>query len=388
MFHIFRLKKFLEISQTRPRQPETNRYCGFYSMKEADSEKNISQMLPFLPNLLYLCTKIKYHAISALKMNHRIVTLTCVMISLLTTGCRNTKEQMELDEGNAVYYWRTDLRLDSTERAFIRQHHINKVYCRYFDVVMRSDSVRLQGEKGATTEPAPNATIEFSDTLPDSLEIIPTIYITEDCMHQPHKGLAEKIVGRIVQMNETNGISPVREIQIDCDYTNRSRKTYYQFLEEVRTLWKEAVDHHPFATNGAQEKSEGDAILSTTIRLHQLSMAAPPADYGVLMIYNTGNPAKWEQRNPILDIRDVTPYLKYLNDYPLPLAAAYPVYLWVRNIKGLHVEHSVKADEILRVKQAVENARSDMSRAIITYHLDKENINRYNSKTYEEIYHH
>ena len=55
---------------------------------------------------------------------------------------------------------------------------------------------------------------------------------------------------------------------------------------------------------------------------------------------------------------------------------------------GLRVEHSVEADEILRVKQAVEEARHDLSRAIITYHLDKDNINRYNPKTYEEIYHH
>ena len=190
-------------------------------------------------------------------------------------------------------------------------------------------------------------------------------------MHQPHPGLAEKIVKRILQMNETNGISGVSEIQIDCDYTSRSRKTYYEFLKEVGELC-----------------ALSDIRLSATIRLHQLSMAAPPVDYGVLMIYNTGNPAKWEERNPILDIRDVAPYLKRLDGYPLPLAAAYPVYLWVRNIQGLRVEHSVEADEILRVKHAVEGARSDLSRAIITYHLDKENINRYNPQTYEEIYHH
>jgi hypothetical protein len=117
-------------------------------------------------------------------------------------------------------------------------------------------------------------------------------------------------------------------------------------------------------------------------------MAPPPVDYGVLMVYNTGSPAKWKERNPILDIRDVAPYLNRLDDYPLPLAAAYPVYLWVRNIQGLRVEHEVEAEEILRVKHAVEDARSDLSRSIVTYHLDKDNINRYNPQTYEEIYHH
>ncbi len=270
-------------------------------------------------------------------------------------GCQKQGEL--LDEGNAVYYWRTDFRLDSTEKAFLQQYHINKVYCRYFDVVINNEA---EG-------PMPNATITFSDSLPEGIELIPTIYITENCMHKRHPGLAEKIVKRILQMNETNDIKNVREIQIDCDYTAKSRKNYYEFLNEIHSQFSQ---------------------LSTTIRLHQLSMEAPPVDYGVLMIYNTGDPRKFEERNPILDIRDVQPYLRSLNDYPLPLAAAYPVYSWLRIINGVHIEHTVEAEEILRVKQAVEQKRQNLSRSIITYHLDKENINRYKPETYEEIYHH
>ena len=282
---------------------------------------------------------------------------------MMTAGCNERKREM-LPEGNAVYYWRTDLRLDSTERAFLKQYHINKVYCRYFDVVMSNDSI---------AEPKPNATITSSDTLPDSIEIIPTIYITEDCMHQKHEGLAEKIVRRIQQMNETNDIKNVREIQIDCDYTSKSRKNYYAFLEDI-SHFSSLISN--FST------------LSTTIRLHQLSMEAPPVDYGALMIYNTGDPNKWQERNPILDYRDVYPYLKRLDKYPLPLAAAYPVFQWVRDIQGVRVEHTVEAEEILKVKQAMEQERKDLSRSIITYHLDKDNINRYKPETYEEIYHH
>jgi hypothetical protein len=300
-------------------------------------------------------------------MNKKIRCIIAGVTALLmTAGCMNHRSQSdyEIQEGNAVYYWRTDLRLDSTERAFLKQHHINKVYCRYFDVVMSDDSV---------AEPKPNATITFSDTLPDDIEIIPTVYITEDCMHQKHEGLAEKIVKRIAQMNETNDIRNVSEIQIDCDYTLKSRKTYYQFLEDISHFSSLTT---PFST------------LSTTIRLHQLSMEAPPVDYGVLMIYNTGDPRKWTERNPILDYRDVYPYLERLDQYPLPLAAAYPVYQWVRDIQGVRVEHTVEAEEILRVKTAMEQERKNLSRSIITYHLDKDNINRYKAETYEEIYHH
>lgn len=125
--------------------------------------------------------------------------------------------------------------------------------------------------------------------------LIPTVYITEDCMQKPHKDLTEKLVKRIMQMNETNHIGNVHEIQIDCDYTSKSRATYYQFLETIKSQL--STIHYQ---------------LSTTIRLHQLSMPVPPVDYGVLMVYNTGDPRKWQERNPILDYRDVYPYLNKL----------------------------------------------------------------------------
>ena len=279
-----------------------------------------------------------------------------LIVVLLLTGCR---QQSPMPQENSIYYWRTEWRLDSLERDFLKQYDIHKVYCRYFDVVMRNN------------EPMPNATISFTEPIAPSLSIVPTVYITENCMHSEHKGLAERIVERIVQMNETNDVKNVKEIQIDCDYTGRSLKTYYAFLEEVRTT----VRQH-------------NIRLSTTIRLHQLSMEAPPADYGVLMLYNTGNPEKYAERNPILDIRDVMPYISKLDDYALPLAAAYPVFLWQRTIYGVHVDHWVEADEILKVKDVVEEKRPELRRTILTYHLDKENIKRYTSETYETIYHH
>ena len=281
------------------------------------------------------------------------------------TGCT---EQQETEDANAVYYWRTDLRLDSTERAFLKQYHINKVYCRYFDVVMND------GE----AYPMPNATITFSDSVPEGVELVPTVYITEDCMHQRHKGLAEKLVRRIRQMNETNRIQGVRELQIDCDYTAKSRRTYYDFLEEVAREWK----------NRSPLTAHRSPLVSTTIRLHQLQMEVPPVDYGVLMVYNTGDPQRFMERNPILDLRDVKPYLRWLDDYKLPLAAAYPTFSWLRLIHGVEVTHTVEADEILRVKQAVEEASPRLRHTILTYHLDNENINRYKPETYEKIYHH
>ena len=281
------------------------------------------------------------------------------LLALLTQIIGCGERVAELPQENCVYYWRTEWQTDSVTTAFLERYHIQKVYCRYFDVVM------------ADSTPMPNATITFAEKVPQGIQLVPTVYITEDCMHRCHEDLAHKIVSRILQINETNDIEGVCELQIDCDYTARSRKIYYDFLNDVRC-----------------EAQEHGLRLSATIRLHQLSMPVPPVDYGVLMLYNTGDPRKFDERNPVLDLRDVQPYVRHLADYSLPLAAAYPVYCWQRTIYGVRIEHTVSAEEILRVKSTVEKQRPSLSRSIITYHLDQENIKRYKSEDYEAIYHH
>ena len=297
--------------------------------------------------------------------------LLCLIACVLCcASCVQPSSSPITEPMNAVYYWRTVFTLDSTEQAFLVSNNIRRIYCRYFDVV-------LDAEQG----PMPNATISFASEMPDSIEIVPTVFIMNDCMQEAQLertrknsnevGLARLIVERILQMNETHDILHVRELQIDCDYTARNRTLYYRFLDEVR-----------------REARQRGLALSVTVRLHQLSMPAPPADYGVLMFYNTGDPARYAERNPILDIRDVQPYLRYLRGYALPMGAAYPVFLWQRDIHGAFIEHVAEYDDILRTKQLVEAERSDLRQLILTYHLDTENIKRYTPTQYETIYHH
>ncbi len=293
----------------------------------------------------------------------------CLLACCLSIIACSRQDRAELPvEGNAVYYWRTAFVLDSVEKAFLDQFDIQRVYCRYFDVVNQSG-------------PMPNATIRFEQTPSESLEIVPTVFIMNDCMQRTMlstKGgvgstdeLAEKIVSRIVQINDTHDIRNVKEIQIDCDYTARNRELYYHFLTAVRRC----AESHGLK-------------LSVTIRLHQLSMPAPPADYGVLMLYNTGAPERFAERNPILDLRDVRPYLRYLKSYALPMGAAYPVFLWQRTLHGVNIEHMADYEAIAQTKRLVEAERDDLRRLILVYHLEKDNIQRYEPKQYEEIFNH
>ena len=76
----------------------------------------------------------------------------------------------------SVYYWSTVLDIDSTKQDFIDRHGISRMYVRYFDVVI--------GEDG---RPVPNATLRFRTGVPRGMEIVPTVYIVNDCMaaHRP-----------------------------------------------------------------------------------------------------------------------------------------------------------------------------------------------------------
>ncbi len=326
------------------------------------------------------------------------------------------------DSAPSVYYWRTTLKLDSVERAFLTDHHISKVYLRLFDIVVRDGKC------------VPSADISFNDTLPDTLRVIPTIFITEECLRADTAGLAAHIVERVRKMCTTHDLPNVSELQLDCDWTPSSREAYFALLDRVRLLLHEQA---PINIIGTSETPSEGWKLSVTIRLHQLSQPAPPTDYGVLMLYNTGDMRKRDCRNPIFATEDIEPYLKNLKSYQLPLCAAYPNYRWQRlfakdefkallyseNLKDSTVYERLDGDSLYRVIQGrtlhgvlkgdydvqispgdevvvsianidemqnlarrLEEARPGLHSQVIFYHLDHESINNYNDNYYEAIY--
>lgn len=300
------------------------------------------------------------------------MAMALVAVALLSCGGRHGGDAVR-----SVYYWSTTLRMDSVKEQFMREHNVSRMYIRYFDVV--------EDESG---RPVPNATLRFVTAVPKGIEVVPVVYIVNSCMRRDISGLAEKIYRRVRQMNETNGIGGVKEIQIDCDWTMRTRSVYFSFLRQLRSM------------------AGADGIkLSATIRLHQLSQPAPPVDRGVLMMYNTGDFTDLACRKPILDMNDAAPYMSRLAGYGLPLAAAYPLYSWRilfrrgRYVGIMHadddlpvlpgdsiVERRVEMADILKAKDAVSRKRADANSEIILFDMSNQNITRFKSEDYEKIY--
>lgn len=276
-----------------------------------------------------------------------------------------------------MYYWSTDFKIDKAKSTFISLHGIKRMYIRFFDVVT------INGNP-----PMPNATITFSSSVPKGIEIIPTVFITNECMKADDNMLSQRIMGRILKMCETNDITGVKEIQIDCDWTKSTRNAFFDFLKKL----------------GGIAHQEGINV-SATIRLHQLSQTPPPVDRGVLMMYNTGDFTDINCHKPILDVNDVAPYLRSIAGYQLPLSAAYPIYGWnilFRGGKYVGIMHSkdeypilpgdsiIKREptlnDILTARQAIDKYRQETNNEVILFDLNNSNIKRYKDNDYEKIF--
>ena len=300
--------------------------------------------------------------------------LKWLLIVLLAVGCQ--QQNTSRTTLRSAYYWSTEWR--AGPRVMEQTKGLDRLYLRFFDVVLDRNG-----------EPMPNATLRFSAKLPRKVEVVPVVFIVNDVMKNVKNTdeLAGKVLRRILQISETHDIE-VKEVQIDCDWTLTSRRNYRAFLSQLRRL-----------------AAAKQLALSATIRLHQLSQPVPPVDKGVLMMYNTGDFTDLRCEHPILDLRDVVPYLKYLSGYRLPLSPAYPLFsyrLLFRNghYKGvLHadndlpvlpgdsvIERKVSMGEVLKVKQTIEEIRPDLKRETIIYDFSPNHIANYKPRDYEEIY--
>lgn len=294
-----------------------------------------------------------------------------IIAILILTGCKHEVPSSV----RSAYYWSTTWECDSMTLDFLRTNDIQKLYLRFFDVVL-DESNQIN----------PNATVRFASPMPDSIEVVPTVYIVNSCMGRDVDNLDQLIFKRVMQMCETHDVLNVKEIQIDCDWSPRTHDTYFAFLNRLRSA--------------AHDKG---LRLSVTIRLHQLAEAPPPVDHGVLMMYNTGD-VHDINKNPILELDDVAPYLRHLSSYSIPLSTAYPVFSWDllyrdNNFVGiLHgddlpiiegdtiITREVPLETVMKTKEAVRQHKKDANSEVILFDISKNNIKRIKQHNYEKVY--
>lgn len=230
-----------------------------------------------------------------LKVKFRRIWLGYAVIICLFMSCSKSKTTTE----TSFYYWKTVFDIDSNLKAVINDNEINRLYVRFFDIQIKNGQA------------IPLSPILFK-TKPD-ISIVPVIYIKNEVMLDSLvdlQDLAQKTYGLIEQIAVKNNIQ-VEEIQLDCDWTLRSKSNYFDFIKAIKAVSQKNI--------------------TSTIRLHQVKYyqktGIPPVDKGVLMYYNMGKILP-DKSNSIYERKTAQLYLKSLLNYPLELDVALPIYSW------------------------------------------------------------
>jgi len=226
------------------------------------------------------------------------------LVSLFSYSCETSPRE---EVNPAFYYWKTHVTLSETEREYVTDLGVKKLYIKFFDVDWQNNAA----------VPLASATFD-KDSLP-SVEIIPTVFITNRTLLNTHsselQALADKIGAKLKRLTKKLPDHSIREWQFDCDWSGKTRDKYFELLHWLR----KQVDSPNFS-------------LSATIRLHQIKYfektGVPPVDRGMLMFYNMDNVKRFDTRNSILDIEVAKKYLVNFDSYPLELDIALPIFSW------------------------------------------------------------
>lgn len=237
----------------------------------------------------------------------RYSSLWLSLIFLFLFACRQKEKPLP-----AFYHWQTQLAIDTTQETQLERLGVSRLYVKFFDVDWDAGRQQL----------IPKAALQVDTTRLTGLEeIVPCVYITNRSFLEATDAqlaqLPNQVYRKVEQLKQQLPADiQIRELQVDCDWSARTRAAFFDFLTEVRTQ-TEAL--------GWQ--------LSATIRLHQLAnpegTGIPPVDRGMLMFYNMGTLSSWEEHNSILNLETALPYLSGRRaTYPLPLDMALPVFNW------------------------------------------------------------
>jgi hypothetical protein len=336
-------------------------------------------------------------------MKNTLLIIAIVLVALSCTNPKNVSRQIPGKDvaaetsGRGIYHWKTTFDLTHEDTTFLNRHGITRLYVRMFDVGME------RNESTDSLEVVPLGTTRFISRIPAQCDYVPTVYITLKALkayNGRESDLADLIIRRIYAMCSWNELGTFDEIQYDCDWTEETKESF----ELLCSYTKRVLERNLVS-------------LSGTIRLHQIEEATYPFDKGVLMIYNTGSFANPQTKNSIIDYDDVHKYLsvrgridkfiKARKENCPHIEMAYPTYGWgvlfdedgrfralvtdkeacllsQSCMDNIRIERS-EYEEIVKVKKLVDSVFGEISCGNVIYHLDANNLSKYESHEIENI---
>lgn len=342
----------------------------------------------------------------------KIKYLSIIVLLLLVLSCSSKKKKVDI----SFYHWKSSLDLKKVEIEYLNDLKVKKLYVRFFDVDWNPNI------KEAV--PIGHVSLNSIGNL-DSLQVVPTIFITNRTLlnisDKKIPELAQNIITKILRQAKKLEKVKIVEIQLDCDWTDKTKHKFFQLIENVK--------------NDLSENKKLKIPLSATIRLHQIKYfkrtGVPPVNRGMLMFYNMGNIDGSNTNNSILDLKIAESYLKKADNYPLPLDIALPIYSWAvlerrgrvinllnnirpkdlaqnKNMKKLKSKQykvkkshyfqgiylykndklrveDISQEDLEKSAELLKNISNQDTLTVTYYHLDKSNLEEYGKGNLEKI---
>jgi hypothetical protein len=219
----------------------------------------------------------------------------------LTFNCSRPQEAPEC----SFYYWRTKYHLGETEREFLDALRVEKLFVRFFDVGIDS--------KSGLPAPITPLIVPCKDSC---FTITPVVFIKNSVFENTSNWIDDSLALKTVTL--VNSISSrflnkSGELQIDCDWTEKTKNRYFQFLTKLSLYTADTIS------------------VTSTVRLHQIKYSAvtgiPPVKQVSVMLYNMNSPAM-DTTCSIYDHGTALRYIPWLKKYPLKMDLALPIFSW------------------------------------------------------------
>ncbi len=229
--------------------------------------------------------------------NRTIISfLSLLVLSFLLLSCSNPEHPPV-----SFYYWKQQFKLSKAQNAKLQTCGTKRLYVKFFDVVL--DEHR---------EPIPISKIEFKQGC--TMEVVPCVFVQNEVFNATKNTskLAENIAKLVLSISKKQHLK-VNELQLDCDWTSKTKDSYFAFLEVLQSQL-------------------GKIDLACTIRLHQIkyqeSTGIPPVKKGLLMCYNMDDIDQITTPNSIVSSQVFGQYVNAQTSYPLALDLALPIFQW------------------------------------------------------------
>lgn len=219
----------------------------------------------------------------------------------MISSCTNDKTS---HKNISFYHWKSNAIFHKSFEKAINITQTNKIYLHYFDIETIYEP-SLSNDGIFPTYVLQSVTQDYQE-----FEIVPVVYITNRVFKTKNldiSDLSNRIKKLINQISKTQFNKEIKQIQIDCDWTESTKSTYFEFLKQLQNYFE----------------------IDVTIRLHQIKFTKntgiPPVKKGTLMLYNVGD-LKNKQQNSTLEASIVKRYINTETHYPLTLNIGLPLF--------------------------------------------------------------